>query len=266
MSIATLVRCLPVMLVCLAGLPSEAHAHCPSKGYFLAEATNQLPGYGTALDTKVCLAISTQTARINADAIVIAQIADARKLQEALVNRLAGMGQCSYATAQGWDLTDISVSFVGPGSAARIRVNVVAKQCVSSFFRGMRVTYDAPLNVTVTSNIVSLRVDVEKSRVFSTETGHDYVLVSGLIKNTIGGRINGALAAPLDLNPYIPAQARALNPTVSQVAFTLQGNKLMLRVHFAGRVEKQDADQLLGTTVGNQVIPPLVQWIGGSIF
>jgi len=243
-------------------LASDAHAQCPSNGYFRADASNQLPQFGTSLDSTVCLSIATRTTQINANAVVIAQIADARKIQAALIARLVSGAGCGYASVQGWDFTDLNVSFSGVGSSARVRVNLVAKDCQYYPLRGLRLTYDAPLGVSVSGDTVTMSVNIQKSRLFSTSSGNNLPFgLSDVAKNAIGEKLAAALATPLDVSSYIPSYARALNPSVTQVAFTLQSNRLMLKIYIAGEVKKKDADQLLSTTVATQVIPPFMRWV-----
>ena len=245
-------------------LISEAHAQCPSAGYFRADASNAIGQFGK-LDTTACLAITTATTQINAKAVVTVQIADTRKLQEALIARLSASSSCALTGIGGWDITDLNVSFSGSGASSRVRVNVVGRDCVSVLVRGRRLTFDAPVIFSIANNVVTIGVDTERARVSFTRSGGSLPFIFATAANRIGTSLNEALGSPLDLSGYIPPQARPLNPSVTQVAFSLQANRLLLKVNISGRVNKPDADRLLSDTIQDQAIPRFLRWLNQGV-
>jgi hypothetical protein len=244
-----------VAFICLC-LP--AAAQCPSSGYFQANATQDVGNFGATLNSTLCVSITTAPSQITLKSTATAEILNVAKLQQAIVDRVAGSEPCHATSMSGWDITAADVRFLGSSSSPAVRVDVVGRDCQA--LKAAKVTYQAPLNINLTNNVLTASVDAANARVTSSRVLLG--LLRGLISRKISERLNEALAQPIDLNPHIPSYVRSLEPSVSDVSISLQSRKLTLKVSVNGRLTKPVADRMLDETMRNRVVPPLLRWIG----
>ncbi|MEA2875890.1 MAG: hypothetical protein QOF14_1086 [Hyphomicrobiales bacterium] len=244
-------------LMALALFCEPAAAQCPG-GYFQANASQPVGNFGATLNSTVCVLIATAPTQISLKSTTTAEILNVSKLQQAIVDRVAGSEPCSPTSMSGWDITAADVRFLGSSSSSAIRVDVVGRDCQA--LTAARVAYQAPLNINLTNNVLTASVDDANARVTSSRVLLG--LLRGLISRKISERLNEALARPIDLNPHIPSYVRSLEPSVSDVSIVLQSRKLTLKVSVNGWLTKPVADKLLDEAVRDRVVPPLLRWIG----
>jgi hypothetical protein len=243
-----------VFALLIGGLATQAHAQCPSNAYFRADADNALGEYGT-LKSTLCVAIASQTTRINMNALVIAEVGDASRLLDAVMRQLTARMSCGLFSLAGWEITDVDATIVTTGSGARVRVSATGRDCHRA--GGWQVIYEAPLVADLSNNQLRVRVNVAAGRVRTARRGVSVPFVSG----SIGNAINEALAQPFDFTSVLPAQAALLNPSVTSIAVTMKDRRLLVRIHAAGRLEKPTADRLLRDAVRDHFVPPVRRWL-----
>ncbi|MEA2991237.1 MAG: hypothetical protein QOD40_157 [Alphaproteobacteria bacterium] len=240
---------------------SAARAQCPSKDYFRVDAQNAISGFDTTLNSTVCVSIVTSPTRINMKSLIVAEVINTAKLEQALINQFARSAACGFFNIGGWDLSEANVSFLGSLSSARIRVTATAKPCQSA--RGGRVTYQVPLTITYANNIVSLRLDEKNAKL---TFGKSEFGVPAFISATITNKLNAVLAdKTLDTTPFIPDYVRAFAPSVSQPSLVLQSKRLTLKISLSGQITKTMADQLLTGGVDRYAVPSIIRWFSGGV-
>ena len=193
--------------------------------------------------------------------LIVAEVLDTAKLEQALLNRIAGADQCGFFNLGGWDLTEAKVSLLGSASTARIRVVATAKSCQIAV--GTRLTYQVPLIITYAGNILSLRLDDSNAKLTWGKKDHN---VPFGVAATITSKLNNVIAGKtFDATPYIPGYVGDLNPAVSEPSIVLQSHRLTIKVGLSGQLTKPVADRLLTDRVKTYVVPSIIRWFGSGL-
>ena len=250
-----------IAILLVLSLFAAASAQCPSKAYFRANAQNPIENFDATLNSTVCVSINTAPTRVRMRSLIVAEVLNTAKLEQALLSRLAGADQCGFFNLGGWDLTEASVSLLGSASSARIRVVATAKSCQIAV--GTRLTYQVPLIITYADNILSLRLDDSNAKLTWGKKDHNVPFGVGA---TIASKLNNVIAGKtFDTTPYIPSYVRDLNPTVSDPSIVLQSHRLTVKIALSGTLTKPVADQLLTDSVKTYVVPSIIRWFGSGI-
>src|SRR2546423_10185162 len=116
-------------LVACVCLSVPAAAQCPSNGYFQANATQDVGNFGATLNSTVCVSITTAPSQITLKSTATAEILNVSKLQQALVDRVAGPEPCHATSTSGWDITGADLRVLASSTSPAIRVDVVLRNC-----------------------------------------------------------------------------------------------------------------------------------------
>jgi hypothetical protein len=252
----------------LSGVSASAAEQCP-KGYFRADASNQIAGTNAALNPSVCVMMTTAPTRIDMKVIVLANVTNVRTLEDRVLQGLGGSADCgglfsvnSLMSAGGWDVSEIKLSFIRSPAAAKIHGSAKVKVCnaATAIANAIGGTFqlDALLGYKFDNNVLTFQLD-ENSLKLKPALANDY---RAKIYSVFNAALSQYAFSPYN---YLPAKLRPymqdLSPSIDRARLQVDQDHLQLRVEMSGTLTKASADDELKNATSGWTVDDIINFL-----